>query len=234
MPNLLPPFKLNYDYLEKQYAGKKYKIYSPTKISSRKHEQIEISTDKSVFRLKDKTQLDVVSLIVVKKKKFFGTELLEIQWTKSTMPRRKLLSYLFELLLIEFDYKILSDKDNTSPGSKEYWLSLGRKKKYDLYIYNIETNFKRKYENVSEENIWGLTKDYFDDINKSLTDFIDYKIFEEEIESDSEYEFEGFEDIDLEILDASVATKEIYEFVKTYDRRITDKKDIRLLAQKTT
>lgn len=234
MPNLLPPFKLNYDYLDKLHADKEYKKYLPNKISRRKFEHIEISKDSCVFRLKDKIHLDIVSIVVVEKKKLFGNELLEIKWTKSSMPRQKHLSYLFDLLLIEFEFKILSDKYHTSPGSKEYWLSLGRKKNYDLYIYNPETNYKRKYENVSEEKIWGLKREYLEEINELLIDIPDFNVFNEEYDIDEEYEFEGLDDIDLAVLDANVASKEIYAFVIKYNGKIADKENIRLLAQKTT
>ena len=65
MPNILPPFELNYDYLDGMHSDKEYNLYKPENVSGRRYENIQISTDGKVIRLQDKTQLDIVSLVVM-------------------------------------------------------------------------------------------------------------------------------------------------------------------------
>jgi len=168
MPNLTPSYALNYNYLDKLHIYRNYNNYHPRKIASRRYEDIEVSTDKLVFRLRDKKQLDIVSLVVLEIKKYHDKTFYEIRYTKSGTYRRHYLSYLFELILIEFNYNLLSDSTHTSPGSKEFWISLGRQKRYILLIYNVKTNYFRDYKNYSISKIWGIETDIQDNEIKQL------------------------------------------------------------------
>ena len=61
MPNIRNPNDLDYEYLETTHRNKLYEEFKPTKISSRKYENIKISTDGLTLKLIDKTQKDLVS-----------------------------------------------------------------------------------------------------------------------------------------------------------------------------
>ena len=101
-----------------------------------------------------------------------------------------------------------------------------------MFIYNLDSNYKRRYDNVSESKIWGLSSDYLNQINSSLFDVRDYETFEPTNDFDEEIEFEGFEQIDMEVLDATIASQEIYSFVKKYNGEIENRKEIRLIVQR--
>lgn len=248
MPNILPPSKLDFDYLASLHVHKTYSLYEPKKVPAKRFEQVQVCTDKLVFRLQDKQQLDIVSLIVTEKVEYKGNSFLEVKWTHSAFPRKQYLSYLFEFLIYELDIDILSDKDHTSPGSKEFWLSLGRRKNIELYVYNIKTNFKRKYKNYPEEKIWGLSNSYLDEIVKLLAEFPNldnlqtdiiiedkYSQFETAFEIEKEEFFESFNDLNYEEFDINNnASKEIFDYVNKYKRTIENLENIRLIAQKTT
>lgn len=234
MPNLLPPFKINYDYFDHELTSRTYNIYAPKNISGRRYEHIEISDDGCLFRLRDKSQGDVVSFILVEKVKLFKSSFLKIRATKSIYPRRKLLSYLFDLLLEELDKVILSDNLHTSPGSKEFWIELGRKKKYDVYTLNIDTNYKRKYSSHKENEIWGLNIDLITQFTFLLESYNlnNPTLYEDAYIEPEIIEFEGDEDIELILINEASTTKEIFDFYKKFKDNISCKSHIRLVAQK--
>lgn len=165
-----------------------------------------MSNDNCVFRLQDKSQKDIVSLIVLEKCSYNGVDFYEEKWAYSKYKQRQLLSYLFDLILIEFGYSVLSDSIHTSPGSKEFWLSLGRKKKYSLYIYKISTDYKRKYENYPIQKIWGFETDITDEETK-------------------EYVFQ-------DLYDRRLISEDIYNFLMDNLSEIKDRSDVRLLIEK--
>ena len=155
MPIVRNPEDLDYDHLEKLYEKKIFEDYKPKKLTSRKYEEIKVSSDKLTLKLVDKEQRDTVSLIHGIISNYHGIEYFEIGWTYSKYPKQGYLTYLFDLLIFEFDYKIISDKYHTSPGSKEFWESLINKKKYKIYRLNLESNHKRNAKSYSENDIWG-------------------------------------------------------------------------------
>lgn len=247
MPNILPPSKLDFDYLATLHTNKKYNLHEPKIVSVKRFEQVQVSTDQKVIRLQDKQQLDIVSLVVTEDAEYSGNIFQEVKWTHSAFPRKKYLSYLFEFIIYELGIDILSDKNHTSPGSKEFWLSLGRKKNIDLYIYNVKTNYKRKYKNYPEEKIWGLSNNYLDEIIKLLAEFpsIDgfetdsiiedeYSLLETAIEIEQEDDIDSNLEFNLDELDNSATSKEIYDYVIKYKKTIESLENIRLIAQKTT
>lgn len=247
MPNIIPPSQLNLDYLATLHTNKTYDIYEPNIVPQKRFERIQVSTDKNVIRLQDRQQFDIVSLIVTEKVEYSTNTFQEVKWTHSSFPRKKYLSYLFEFLIYELDIVILSDKNHTSPGSKEFWLSLGRKRNIDLYVYNVKTNYKRKYKNYPEEKIWGLSNNFLDEIVKLLAEFPslegfetssiiedEYSLLETAFEIEQEDNFESNIEFNLDELDNSLASKEIYDYVIKYKKTIENLENIRLIAQKTT
>tara|TARA_R110002020_G_scaffold448047_1_gene660707 strand:+ start:889 stop:1254 length:366 start_codon:yes stop_codon:yes gene_type:complete len=114
MPNVRNPADLNYDYIERTHRDKLYEEYHSTKIPSRRYEIIRISTDNLTFKLVDKIQKDLVSIVNGVKSTYHNTEYFEIQWTFSKFPKRGNLTYLFDLIINDFNYKIICDKDHTS------------------------------------------------------------------------------------------------------------------------
>ncbi|GEL11629.1 hypothetical protein SAMN05192550_2659 [Flavobacterium glycines] len=228
MPIIKKPEDLDYDYLEKLYEKKIFEDYKPQKITSRKYEEIKVSTDKLTFKLIDKEQRDTVSLIHGEISVYHGIEYFEIGWTYSKYPKQGYLTYLFDLLIFEFDYKLISDKYHTSPGSKEFWQSLMSKKNYKIYRLNLDTNHKRIAKNYSENEIWSL---------ESKTNFFDrYNFFtdqnmDENFESEYSEEIIDYADIDQEVEEIlSSIERENLSSIK--DKENTIKERIRLVAQK--
>ncbi|MDF0694775.1 hypothetical protein [Aquirufa ecclesiirivi] len=229
MPNLIPPYDLFDEYISQSHSSKSFNSYNPSVIPIRKHETIEISTDNCVFRLVDKNQRDIVSFIELTKT---NSTFWEIKRTKSNFTRKGFLSYLFKLLIIEFEYQILSDKIHTSPGSKEFWISLFNKNEYQIFLYNVNSNKKSKIKTLSEVEIWGIANDDLIEITRA-GQYI-YESYNNSNSTDTidELEFEGFENIDLEVKNASITSNEIYNYVLRHSFKISSKENIRLLAQK--
>ena len=202
MPNLMPSYALNYEYLDKLHIYLNYNNYHPKYIASRRFENIEVSDNSLVFRLRDKKQLDILSLVVLEMRSYHNKTFYEVKYTKSVISNRHYLSYLFELIVFEFHYMLLSDSTHTSPGSKEFWLSLGRQKKYKLLIYNVKTNYFRDYKNYPISKIWGIETDIQD--NESKQFFIE------------------------DLYDRKKISTDIYKFLTENITEIEDRSDVRL------
>lgn len=164
MPIVKKPEDLDYNYLEKLYENKIFEDYKCKIITSRKYEEIKISTDRLTFKLIDKEQRDTVSLVHGEIRYYNDIEYFQIIWTYSKFPNQGHLSFLFDLLIYEFGLKLISDECHTSPGSKEFWQSLMRKKKYKIFRLNLETNYKRNANKYDEKEIWG-TEEKFNNID---------------------------------------------------------------------
>ncbi|RZJ79431.1 MAG: hypothetical protein EOO20_26875 [Chryseobacterium sp.] len=74
----------------------------------------------------------------------------------------------------ELKHKVLSDKNHTSPGSKEFWMAQIRRRNFNIYRINLNTNFKRKANGFKENQIWTigntLTDAYLDNFNYFIED----------------------------------------------------------------
>lgn len=222
MPIIKNSEDLDYDYLERLYENKIFEIYIPTEVSSRRYEEIKVSTDKLTFKLIDKNQRDLVCLIHGEINTYHDTDYFEIVWSYSKFPKQGYLTYLFELLIYEFNYKLLSDKYHTSPGSKEFWQSHIKKSKFEVYRLDLHSNYKRNAKKFNENQIWDITKNIDGLIPEIFTD----EIFEEN--EDLEYQSELIESLEREIegyedYDASIGIQK-----NTNDKM----ENIRLVAQK--
>ncbi|MFH6969855.1 hypothetical protein [Flavobacterium sp. FlaQc-28] len=105
MPVIKNSEDLDYDYLERLYENKVFEIYIPTEISSRRYEEIKVSSDKLTFKLIDKIQRDLVCLVHGEINTYHNIEYFEIVWSYSKFPKQGYLTYLFELLIYEFNYR---------------------------------------------------------------------------------------------------------------------------------
>lgn len=190
MPIVRNAGDLDIEYLVRHSNSKFYDDYVPINLSSRKHEIIRVSTDRLTIKLIDKTQSDLLSIIDGRIKIHNNIEYYEIVSTYSKIERSGFLTYLFEVLVYEFDYKVLSDSQQSSPGSKEFWQAHIRRNKFSVYRLNLDTNYKRKANGFKEDQIWREVK------NDSVTSFyspIDYSIEDDDID-----DFENLDDFDSE------------------------------------
>ncbi len=155
MPTVHKPDELDHEYLHTLYSNKLFDYFNPKMMPSRKFEDIKLSTDLQTLKLIDKTQKDLVAIVHGTFANYHNVDYYEVNYTYSQFPQRGNLTYLFEILIKELNYKVLSDKNHTSPGSKEFWKSLIRKRKIKVYRLNIETNYKRNAKKFADEKIWG-------------------------------------------------------------------------------
>lgn len=232
MPNLEPPFKLNYEHLSSLYENKTYSNYHPQTIQGRRHENVQVSSDGLILKLQDKTQMDTVSVLVLEDVNYHGSDFYEVKWTYSKYKKRNYLSYLFDLAVNELNYIIISDSHHTSPGSKEFWISLHKKQKYDLFIFNIESGYKRRYINYPIYLIWGIDSYNRETIDESISDETMIDLFDNQDFYDDYIEIEGFEEIDTTASESNPTTKEIKYFLNKWNGKIKDRSSIRLIAQK--
>lgn len=242
MPNVKNPNDLNEDFHDSVGMDKLYENFKPLITSTRTHEEVYVSKDKTTIKLIDKNQRDTVSLILGVFKEYHGKEYFEIRYTWSKYIRRGYLTYLFEILIYDMNLIILSDGNHTSPGSKEFWNAHIKRKKFEIYRYNTESNFKRKAKNFIEEEIWGLTSKEIMKIEEQkekfqkFEDFILDNILDENIENPLEFSTEDDDPIsqfDFEI-EESAHIKEYKNFIANYRKLIKSKEKIRLIAQKIT
>jgi hypothetical protein len=243
MPNVKNPNDLNEDFHDNVGKGKMYDNYKPSSIPSRRYEEVIVSKDKKTIKLIDKNQKDTISLIQGEFVEYHGKEYFEIRYTWSKYKKRGDLTYLFEILIYDMNLIVLSDGNHTSPGSKEFWNAHIKKNKFEIFRYDIETNYKRNAKKYKEEEIWGLTskelkkleeqKKKFEIFNL-LDDIIFEDIFEENqeisVELNSE-EDELISQFEYEIVEAP-QIKEYKSFVANYRELIKSKEKIRLIAQK--
>jgi hypothetical protein len=198
MPIIKNSKDLDYDYLERLYENKVFEIYIPKEISSRRYEEIKISNDNLTFKLIDKNQRDLVSLIHGEINTYHENEYFEIAWSYSKFPKQGYLTYLFELLVNEFNYKVLSDKYQTSPGSKEFWQSHIKKNKFEVYRLDLDTKYKRNAKSFNENQIWDVSNNIDDQFPEILRpDDFSNEIFEENVDLD--YQSELIQSFEREI-----------------------------------
>ena len=240
MPNIISD--LNEDYIHSLRRNKLFEEveYTPVTITRKLHESIYVSRDRTVYTLIDKVQYDTVSFIAGEYVTYHNQDLFEIRGTYSLLQSRGYLSYLFELLIYDFNFKIISDANHTSPGSKEFWKSLTRNKKLKVYRYDIKSNYKKLAGNFRDDQIWGLSQKEKDILENRKLEF---------------KEFEGIDPLDV-IDDSAFRTDEgsnenflnrlgeeylvvdpriirYQEFSKDYKELIKSKENIRLIAEKS-
>ncbi len=227
MPIVRKSEEINIDFVLKEASEKIYVDYIPKVVYSKKFATIKISRDKSSIKLIDKNQFDLLSVINGNIIEYNKIEYFEISGTYSKNERNGNMTYLFELLINEFGFIILSDKQHSTPGSKEFWKSHIKKRKFEIFRINIKTNYKRKAYRYKDHQIW---EDYTHPPFNFLLQDIDFNnsSFQEELEIQDTTLFE-IEELDI------ITIKEIE---KEFGARIDYKKDeqnmedIRLIAQK--
>ena len=240
MPNILR--YLNEDYIHGLEKSKLYDKaeYNPTKISGRQYESIFVSKDKTVFKLIDKIQHDTTSFVAGEYVTYHNQDFFEVRGTYSRVHGRGYSSHLFDLLIYDFNLKIISDATHTSPGSKEFWQSLMRKKNFQVYRYDKTSNYKRKAENFRDDEIWGLTQKEKDNLELRKKEFqefeeinpldvIDDRAFRT-IEDEGEDFLNDFGSLNFEV-DPRII--QYQEFIKDYKELIKCKENIRLIAEKS-
>jgi hypothetical protein len=230
MPIVLSAQDIDVEFILKQSGDKLFEDYEPNVISSRMYESLRVSRDGLSFKLVDKSQRDLLSCVYGNITTHNNTEYFEIVGTYSKLERNGFLTYLFEILVYEFDYQVLSDSQHSSPGSKEFWQAQIRRNKFNVYRLNLETNFKRKAHRFRENQIWDkATNKGFD---TSLND-ADYLITDD-VELNADFEnlndsISGLDEVD-EALNMNNALEG--EFNPESESEDLDFEDIRLVAQK--
>ncbi|GEM_PF-6464553 len=227
MPLVRKSEDINIEYILQQSSEKLYDEYITENIPSKMYQVIKVSKDHSSIKLIDKNQFDLLSIINGTLTVYHNKEYFEISGTYSKNERSGNLTYLFEFIVYELGYSILSDGEHSSPGSKEFWQSLIRRKKFDVYRFNIKTNFKRKANQFKTNEIW---KEYFKNSNFFFDDLQD---FEEIIYSD-EGNFHNLSKLEFEVekLDSQTINQLELEFGIVKETIKTNMRDIRLIAQK--
>lgn len=189
------------------------------------YEIIRVSNDGLSFKLIDKNQRDLLSSVHGNFNSYNNIEYFEIVGTYSKLERNGFLTYLFEILVYEFDYQILSDSQHSSPGSKEFWQAHMKRKKFSIYRLNLNTNFKRNANRFDENAIWGNANSYSYDDQYYIED--DIHIVED---------YENLDDLNIDsteldgILDPNDFTSENLNL--EIENQDVSFENIRLVAQK--
>lgn len=250
MPNLISIEDIDNDYQE-QFSINEVdsKVYNPHKMNARKFEHIIIAENYSYIYLQDKNQEDIISKILLRPKIIANKQYYEIYWTFSKNKQKGDLSYLFKILTIELKLQIISDKEQTFPGAKDFWVSLSRKKFVNINRIDLSSNYRRNYKNYKEYEIWGLEghkkiKGFESGYEFNLNSNDELKLtIDDSFQEPDSYEIYGLEDIDNIILD-EINTKSdlpndskdhevqsIEEYRNKYGKLIRDCESIRLIAK---
>lgn len=174
MPLVKNPEDLDINYIVELYHQKFFDEIIPKSKASRRYEDLKLSDDGETIILVDKYQKDLISVVTGEFINVKRTIYFEIKGTYSKNPRKGDLTYLFEILIYELNYNIISDKEHSSPGSKEFWKALIRRDKFSIYRIDIKTNYKRLANSYKDEDIWQNYSHTIDNIY--LDDFEDYII----------------------------------------------------------
>jgi hypothetical protein len=221
MPIVVKAEDLNTEYIVQHSSSKFFDDYTPQILPSRKFETIKVSSDLVTLKLIDKNQKDLLSIVHGDFKTYNNIDYYEIIGTYSKIQRSGFLTYLFEVLVYEYNYKILSDSHHSSPGSKEFWQAHIRRNKFSIYRLDIETNFKRNANRFKENEIWGEIG--YHSFGTLVND--NSSLFDENVE-DIDDEFDEGEDIlDIDELSAEQLDGDIISESSSIDK-------IRLVAQK--
>lgn len=204
MPNLFNYETLDTYTFDDLHKGAIYSNYIPKSISKKRDYHIQVDELKTIFRLVNKSTGEVDSVVVLNYKKYHNQDFYEVKYTNSREIKKGFMEYLFHLITHEFKYVLISDDEHTLPGSMDFWLSLKRKKKFEIYIFNIETGYKRQYDNYPIEKIWGFDIDGDEDTKNFVFD---------------------------NMWESRMITKEIYDFFIQNIHEIKDRRMIRLVCQ---
>jgi len=154
MPIIIKGEDLNLDFLLQNSSKGFFDDFIPTKVASRMHEVVKISSDRSSLKLIDKYQKDLLSFVHGNITTYHNVEYFEITSAYSKLKKSGFLSYLFKVLVYELGYKVLSDSRHSSPGSKEFWQAQMKRRDFTIYRLNLATNYKRKASRFNENEIW--------------------------------------------------------------------------------
>ncbi len=225
------------EYIIQQSRHKSYEDFTPKKISSKKFETIKISNDYLSIKLIDKQQLDLLAVVNGKISSYHNIKYFEITGTYSKNKRQGLVTYIFEILVYELGYKILSDSQHSSPGSKEFWQSHIRKRKFSIYRLDIRTNYKRRAKRYKEDEIWAkkdLTVTYLNNYGDYIKNR-ELDIYDDSGDSfDRDYNLEEVDELlDLETRGDSLKMENIRLVAEKYvspRKRTSPRKKTRILA----
>lgn len=166
MPNIFSNHKLNPDYIEKifQFEGETEELV-PISIPRINFTEIriKIEADKLFVKLVDSVQRDRLSILTLHKFLYKNIEYYEVRISKSYINKRGYLRYLFLVLVVDYNYKLISDKIHSIPGSMNFWKKIKNEEVVNCYILKPLTNYKRKYENQNDYEIWGINNEYFEE-----------------------------------------------------------------------
>lgn len=209
MPNLISSIKLNQTYINSTFSHAGFNELVPTSVAKRRHEKIYIRVDNSntYIKLVDNSQQDIVCLLTLSKENHHGTDYQVVKLSKSEYERRGYLKYIFNVLLHDNDFIIMSDEIHTIPGSKDFWKKIQAWDEIQTSVFNVTTGNKRKYINQEDYKIWGLSEEYFVDGHLNGTE-IDRLYMRQ------------------------IMNKELYDFIKKNQDNLDDRSKIRLIAQK--
>lgn len=228
MPKLIKADELELDYLHKLSYNKFFDDFVPKAIPTRTYEIVKVSQDGLSFKLIDKEQRDTVSSIHGNFKNHNNTEYFEIKGTYSKFEKRGYLTYLFEVLIYELGYKVLSDGIHSTPGSKEFWQAHIRRKKFNIYRLNLRTNYKRKASKFPEHEIWRIEKyNIFEENEIVITEFDNINGLDLEIDEEDELiDSPKLESIleEFQVTDGDISSNDVNQYFSY--------RNIRLIAQK--
>lgn len=190
-------------------SGGQFDLLTPITITPRRHETAYVRYDppNTYIKLVDNTQRDIVTMLTLTEETHFGKSYDVIKLAKSEYRQRGHLKYLLSILLVDYDFILMSDYLHTLPGSMDVWRKIKSWDGVKTTIINVKTGYNRKYTNQKDNKIWGLSEEFFID-GKLNADAID------------------------DLKEKGRMSNEFYEFIARNQDDITDRQDIRLVAQK--
>ncbi len=210
MPNLMHQHTPNHDYIQHAFTNTgDFEELLPVTFPKRRHETayIRYAPPNTFVKLVDNAQNDAVTIITLAEEFHAGKLYDVIKLTRSSYPQRGHLKYLLLILIVDYDYNLMSDELHTLPGSMNVWKKIKMWQNIQTRIINIASGYVRRYVSQKDSSIWGLGSDLY--ANGQINTY-------------------AVEDLKKK----GRMSSEFYDFILKNQDEIADRQNIRLIAQK--
>ena len=243
MPNLYSPEDLATGYLIDDYYHNYLKFYQMRntnliQLQAGLKIRRAIDTDSLYFRLENNNNKHL-SVIRLKEITLHNKLYYLVDKSHSFVKGQGYVIPLYEYAFCYLKYPVISDSNQTKPGSSNLWKKLqGRQavNSYNLFVINTNTQHKGLYEtrNYSDYDVWGWEREKIElyninpDFISGIGEFED-NYNEDIIENDEVYYEEDEDDLFNEI---PLIDPVFLKYLKRGKKKLKDRKHIRLVGQK--
>lgn len=213
MPILIKPEDLNSNYLiDERFNNYIFEVIADVENKPDNIDLLRYQVDNFIIiKLQNNQNNSLLSTIRLKIENINGQNYYVVNKVNSIIKKMGYAKFLYEYCFTNLNLPVISDNIQTRPGSYNLWKSflINPNEKYEILIFNTETNNKMKYStrNFNDYKIWGWDGDF---INLA--------------QEDPKFLYDALKYGDL--------NSELYAFLNSNIDKVKDRKNIRLLSKK--